>query len=99
MAAGSHSTCDIEGKWIELLNPATAALTCEGAGNAMTFQFLSADLVGIATLLHEKFANDTDCLLNVTWSDTFPYRTHQQNLWDVLSYFACFMSLWDVLLT
>lgn len=72
---GTNSTCEVEGNWIQLLNPATAPPTRVGNVNLMTYRFLSAETIAVANLLHEKLKSESDRLPTVPWSDTFPYRT------------------------
>ena len=72
---GSNSTCEVEGNWIQLLNPATAPPTRQGNVNLTTYRFLSAEVVAVASLLHETIKSQSDRLPIVPWNDTFPYRT------------------------
>jgi hypothetical protein len=72
---GTNSTCEIDSHRIQLLNPATSPPTRHGNVNLMTYRFLSAEVVAVANLLHEKLKSQFDRLPTVTWSETFPYRT------------------------
>jgi hypothetical protein len=72
---GTNSTCKIDSNWIQLLNPATSPPTRQGNVNLTTYRFLSAEVVAVANLLHEKLKSQFDRLPTVAWSETFPYRT------------------------
>ena len=72
---GSNSTCKVDSNWIQLLNPATVPPTRQGNVNLMTYRFLSAELLAVANLLHEKINSQYDQLPTIGWSETFPYRT------------------------
>ena len=72
---GTNSTFEVDSNWIQLLNPATSPPTRQGNVNLMTYRFLSAEIVAVAHLLHEKIRSQFDRLPTVAWSETFPYRT------------------------
>ena len=72
---GTNSTCEVDSNWIQLFNPATSPPTRQGNINLMTYRFLSAELVAVASLLHDKIGSQFDRIPAVAWSQTFPYRT------------------------
>jgi hypothetical protein len=74
---GSLATLDVEGHWLQLLNPVVAPPTHAGSGSGTTYHFLSAELVAVANLLHDRVKAETDRLQSVPWGDTFPYRSNK----------------------
>ena len=73
--SGQNSTCEIDGRWIELLNPAAVPPTRLGNKAKTTYRFNSAETVAVTSLLYQKLQNDTDRLPNIGWTTSFPYRT------------------------
>ena len=57
---GTNSTFEVDSNWVQLLNPATSLPTRQGNINLMTYRFLSAEIVAVAHLLHEKIRSQFD---------------------------------------
>ena len=73
--AGQNSMCEIDGQWVELLNPAQAPPTWPGVRAKSTYHFHSSKLITIGSLLFEHLLNKSDCLLTIPCSSLFPYWT------------------------
>jgi hypothetical protein len=72
---GQNSICEIDGRWIQLLNPAAVPPTRHGNKALNTYRFNSAEMVAVASILYDKLRNDTDRLPSIGWTTSFPYRT------------------------
>ena len=64
-----------DGRWIQLLNPAAVPPTRHGNKALDTYWFNSSEMVAVASILYNKLQNDTDGLLSIGWTTSFPYRT------------------------
>ena len=72
---GQSSTCEIDGQWVELLNPAQAPPTRPGVRVKSTYCFHSSELIAIGSLLFGWLSNESDCLPSIPCSSSIPYRT------------------------
>jgi hypothetical protein len=73
---GTTSTCNVEGGWLQLVNPTVVPPTRPGNTSLTTYQFKSSEVVAIANLLYERLKTELDHLPSIPLSNTFPYRTN-----------------------
>lgn len=69
-------TVEVEGRYIQLLNPETIYTTIEERMNAPGYAFNSSELVAFACMMYGNLRLETDRLPTILWSDTFPHRTN-----------------------
>jgi hypothetical protein len=67
-------TCDLEGRSIQLLDPAIIRSTRLGHDQMPTYCFQSGELVTIAAVLYGNMRSEVDALPCVPWCEAFPYR-------------------------
>jgi hypothetical protein len=70
-----RSTCDLEGRSIQLLDPTIIRSTRPGRDQMPTYGFQSAELIAIAAVLYGNVRSEIDTLPSVPWCEIFPYRT------------------------
>ena len=74
--SGNTSFFEVEGRYVQALNPAIALRSRLGQNRvSMTYRLLSQNLMVIAEILYRTCQSDLDQIPNVTWTSTFPYRT------------------------
>jgi len=66
-------TVEVEGQYVQLLNPETIYTTVEERMNAPGYAFNSSELVALACMMYGNLRSETDRLPTISWSDTFPY--------------------------
>jgi hypothetical protein len=74
-AFGNSSICEINGHWLQLLNPVVLPSTRLGKEGTSTYHFRSAELIVIAATLYNDFHAKLSHLQEVSSSPTFPYQT------------------------
>lgn len=68
------SKFEVEGRWLQLLNPDVTQSTASGREGSPGFLFHSSELMAVACLLYGNLHTLNDRLPNVSWTETFPYR-------------------------
>ncbi|KAF9536838.1 hypothetical protein CPC08DRAFT_771434 [Agrocybe pediades] len=80
---------DIEGSWIEVIDPALQAASSKRTTLDETYGFRTSELRGMAAILYERTKDDMSRLPSVPVTDSFPYRSETGQ--------ACFVCESDVL--
>jgi hypothetical protein len=83
----SASTCfrDIEGNFVDLINPQLAEGTMGENKGCQTALFCSDDICSIGAILYERIRNDLHRLPDIPAMPTFPYRlTNGSSLLDIM---------------
>jgi hypothetical protein len=71
--ASNSSLRDIEGNWIEVMNPVLGTRSMGLNVGETTYTFRTTELRAIAALLYERLKPDIHRLPNIQPTDTFPY--------------------------
>jgi len=66
---------DIEGRWVELIDPQMQLASRGRNVGEDTYVFQTPDLRSISAMLYERVINETHRLPSITLSDSFPYRS------------------------
>ncbi|KAI0337896.1 hypothetical protein BDW22DRAFT_1487987 [Trametopsis cervina] len=75
--SGQTSSRELDGRFVEAVNPSTAFSSQLGKGDEQTYRMSSTSLRTIATLLFERVreSDEANQLPTIKLSDTFPYRS------------------------
>jgi hypothetical protein len=69
-----RSTCDLEDRSIQLLDPTILYSTHAGRDQMPTYGFQSAEMTAISVVLYGNIRSEIDSLPSVPWCKMFPYR-------------------------
>jgi hypothetical protein len=72
--AGNSGLCDIEGNWVDVINPVVQARSWGSNIGTTTYAFCTAELRAMAAILYEWLKQDIHCLPTLSSMDTFPYQ-------------------------
>ena len=68
------STIELPGQSLQLINPDVLPLAPSKNHLIPGFVFQTSELIAIGSAQYSKHADKLDCLLSVSWTDTFPYH-------------------------
>jgi hypothetical protein len=74
--AGNSDLRNIEGLWIDLVDPVLQRRSYGPSLGIPTYAFRTAELRGMAAVLHEKVKGNLHRLPVILPTDTFPYRSN-----------------------
>ena len=75
VGAGNSGLRDIEGNWVDAINPVVQARSQGLNVGATTYAFRTAELRAMAAILYERLKQDIHRLPTLLSTNTFPYRS------------------------
>ena len=75
---------DIEGRWVELIDPQMQLASRGRNVGEDTYVFQTPDLRSVSAMLYERVINETHRLPSITLSDSFPYRSSTGRYFNIM---------------